>query len=211
MVYRFCLLAVALGITLTGDAVSAAPPTGFADSLVASVASPTALAFTPDGRLLVISQTGQLRVVSPGAAPQLALDLGPGGSDVLCSTSERGLLGVAVDPQFATNHFIYLYYTFKKHPTAADPCPIHVPSSPDNPVNRVSRFVLPGGNLVDPSSETIMIDNIPSPRGNHNAGDLQFGKDGYLYISIGDERSVFSACGASAAAVWAGSGSGCTG
>src|SRR5437867_1910430 len=87
---------------------------------------------------------------------------------------------------FATNHFIYLYYTFKKHPNATDPCPIHLPDSPDNPVNRVSRFALPDGNVVDPASETILIDNIPSPRGNHNAGYLHFGKDGYLYISVGD-------------------------
>jgi glucose/arabinose dehydrogenase/PKD repeat protein len=182
--YHFLL---ALGVALAAGAVSAAPPAGFADTLVAAVDDPTALAFTSDGRLLVTSQTGKLRVIEDGALlPQPALDLGPDDRDVLCSTNERGLLGVAVDPQFATNHFIYLYYTFKKHPTAADPCPIHVPDSPDNPVNRVSRFVLPASNIVSPASETILVDNIPSPRGNHNAGDLRFGKDGYLYISIGD-------------------------
>src|SRR5262245_15018292 len=182
-----CRLLLALGMALAAGVISAAPPAGFTDTLVAAVEDPTALTFTPDGRLLVTSQTGRLHVVEGGALlPQPAFDLGPGGQDVLCSTSERGLLGVAIDPQFASNHFIYLYYTFKQHPTAADPCPIHVPDSPDNPVNRVSRFVLPDSNIVSPASETILVDNIPSPRGNHNAGDLHFGKDGYLYISIGD-------------------------
>ena len=50
----------------------------------------------------------------------------------------------------------------------------------------MSRFVLGDDDLIDPRSETVLIDNIPSPSGNHNAGDLQFGKDGYLYVSVGD-------------------------
>jgi glucose/arabinose dehydrogenase len=187
MVRRLVLLVLVLGVALAVGAVSAAPPAGFADTPVAAASDPTALAFTPDGRLLVTSQTGQLRVIAGSAQPQLVLDLGPDGRDVLCfEQSERGLLGVAVDPEFATNHLIYLYYTFKKHPSAADPCPIHLPDSPDNPVNRVSRFVLPDSNIISATSETILVDNIPSPRGNHNAGDLHFGKDRYLYVSIGD-------------------------
>jgi glucose/arabinose dehydrogenase len=42
------------------------------------------------------------------------------------------------------------------------------------------------GDTVDPDSEDVLIDNIPSPNGNHNAGDLHFGNDGYLYVSVGD-------------------------
>ena len=56
--------------------------------------------------------------------------------------------------------------------------------NPKNPVNRVSRFVMSGG-TIDPSSEKVLIDNIPSPS-RHNSGDLNFGKNGYLYISVGD-------------------------
>lgn len=174
--FRFSSVAVTafLGLTLAAPA-PAAVPSGFVDELVASLGSPTGLAFTPDGRLLITTQPGRLRVYQSGSllsAP--ALDL----SSVACSNSERGLLGVAVDPDFASRRFIYLYYTFRK----GAGCPT---SSPDV-VNRVSRFVLPDSNVVDPATEEVLIDNVPSWAGNHNAGDVQFGRDGYLYVSVGD-------------------------
>jgi len=82
---------------------------GFGDELLTPVSKPTALAFTPDGRMLVTTQPGQLRVYKDGKLLQTpALNLG----SQMCSNSERGLLGVAVDPDFATNHYVYLYYTF---------------------------------------------------------------------------------------------------
>jgi glucose/arabinose dehydrogenase len=153
-----------------------ASPNNFEDSWVTDVPSPTALTFTPDGRLLVTSQTGELRVFQSGAliaAPALNL------ATKICSNSERGLLGVAVDPAFATTGHIYLFYTFKKFGV----CPTNTSSSP---VNRVSRFELRDDNTVDTATELILIDNVPSPNGNHNAGDVQVGSDGYLYISTGD-------------------------
>jgi len=151
-------------------------PPDFSDALVASVASPTALAFTPDGRLLITTQSGSLRVVQNGALlATAALTLGTR----TCTNSERGLLGVAVDPGFANNRFIYLYYTFRKNGV----CTNNVAQSP---VNRVSRFTLGTNNIVDPATELVLVDNMPSPNGNHNAGDLHFGRDGNLYISVGD-------------------------
>jgi glucose/arabinose dehydrogenase len=155
-------------------------PTRREDALVANVGAPTAIAFTPDGRLLITTQGGQLRVFQNGnlvATP--ALDL----SSRVCSNSERGLLGVAVDPNFTSNNFIYLYYTFMKSPPN---CPTGQPTNGLNPVNRVSRFIFGSNNLVIPGSEIVLIDNILSPNGNHNGGDLQFGKDGLLYIGVGD-------------------------
>jgi glucose/arabinose dehydrogenase len=160
--------------------VEAEVPSGFSDTLVTSVGAPTALAFTPDGRLLITTQPGSLRVYQTGALlPVPALSFP---SSSICTNSERGLLGVAVDPSFATNHYIYLYYTFNKFGA----CPTGNPTAANNPVNRVSRFILPDGNVIDPASETVLLDNMPSPNGNHNGGDLQFGRDGYLYASIGD-------------------------
>jgi uncharacterized protein (TIGR03437 family) len=151
---------------------------GFTDTPVANVPGPTAIAFLPDGRMLVTSQNGTLRVFNAGSGstPTVAFTIG---SDRLCSNSERGLLGVAVDPDFESHSFIYLYYTFR--PSGAN-C-----GSRTNPTprNRVSRFRLQG-NTVEAASEQILLDNMPSWNGNHNGGDLHFGADNLLYISVGD-------------------------
>ena len=174
---------VASGAGIVGRVPSAlALPAQFEDRLVTSVPLPTGMAFTPDARLLIATQPGRLRVVQGGGlVNDPALDL----SAAICSDSERGLLGVAVDPSFSANRYVYLYYTFKKFGA----CPRN---SETSPVNRVSRFTLSDANVVDPASETVLVDNIPSPNGNHNAGDLEFGKDGNLYITTGDGGCHYS-------------------
>jgi glucose/arabinose dehydrogenase len=172
------LLAVtgALAALLAPAAGALTLPPGFADQAVVSgIPRPVALAFTPDSRLLVASQDGTLHVVSGGGLALLpALDL----TDAVCSNSERGLLGIAVDPEFTSNGFLYVYYTHKKHGS----CPT---SGGQTPANRVSRFTM-SGDTVARVSEQVLLDNIPSPAGNHNAGDIHFGKDGLLYVSVGD-------------------------
>lgn len=171
------LLALLAALPLAAATV----PTGFTDVALFDLGSPTALAFTPDGRLLVTTQGGQVRVYKDGALLATpALTLG-----AICSNSERGLLGVAVDPDFATNRFVYLYYTH---------------SITGGCMNRVSRFTFGAGDTADPASELVLVDNMPSPAGNHNAGDVHFGPDGYLYISIGDggcDWAGDSGCGGS--------------
>ena len=147
--------------------MSAAVPASFTDTLVATVDNPTSLAFAPNGRILVTTQFGALRVIANDVLlTQPALDL----SAAVCTNAEQGLLGVDVDPAFSTNGFVYLYYTRNSGGTC---------------VNRVSRFVM-SGDVISPASETVLIDGIPSPDGQHNAGDLHFAKDGYLYVSVGD-------------------------
>ncbi len=138
------LVSAALITALIGSATPAAAtvPTGFVDELVATVGAPTALAFTPDGRLLITTQSGTVRVFRAArllATP--ALNLGTTGANVLCSNSERGLLGITVDPQFASNGFVYLYYTFRK----GGACPA---GNATNPVNRVSRFTMTGNTIT---------------------------------------------------------------
>ena len=151
--------------------------TDFDDRMVASVDSPVDLAFTPDTRMLVATQLGQVRVYKGGQLLQSpALDF----SGRICKSFSQGLLGVTVDPNFATNRYVYLFYTYNRFGS----CPLDDPTNPKNPVNRVSRFVM-SGDTIDPSSEVVLIDNIPS-HGSHNAGDLQFGKNGYLYVTTGD-------------------------
>ena len=102
----------------------------FTDTLVSKVPLAIGLAFTPDRRLLVTSQSGALYVIRPGARhARLALDL----RNSTCSERERGMSGVAVDPDFAANRFVYLYFTFRKRGSCAF-------GSLQGPVNRLSRF-----------------------------------------------------------------------
>ena len=181
------LLLVLLSVAAfpAATATAASVPPGFTDTLLANVSAPTAMAFVSANRLFISSQQGQLRVYQNGAllgTPALDLTVG----DRVCTNSERGLLGVAVDPDFASNHFIYIYYTYKKFGV----CPTGDPTNPQVPVNRVSRFTLSDANVA--SGETVLIDNILSPNGNHNGGDLHFGADGLLYISVGDGGSDYA-------------------
>lgn len=159
---------------------------------VDSLPQVTALAFTPNQSMLfAITKDGKLYVYDIDAQADLtrradvALDL----SSRLCEESERGLLGIAVDPSFAVNRYIYLFYTYDRGITGSNRCLRHTDgkaATSQTPVNRVSRFVFPTSGQVSMSSEKVLVDNILSNAGNHNAGDLHFGKDGYLYISTGD-------------------------
>src|SRR5688500_3450431 len=102
-IHGFLLILALSGATAHAGTV----PVGFREVLVASgLASPTAMQFAPDGRLFVAEQTGRLRVIKDGAllpTPFVTLTVNASG--------ERGLLGVAFDPAFATNHYVYVYYT----------------------------------------------------------------------------------------------------
>lgn len=159
-------------------ATAATVPPGFTDEQVLRVGAPTALAFLPDGRMLVATQGGVLKLRGSGGAVSDALVLG----GRVCTNSERGLLGVAVDPAFAANRFIYVYYT---HDNTGG-CPTR---STAGPVNRVARYVLGDDGVA--RGEVVLIDNILSFAGNHNAGDLAFGNDGFLYVTVGDGGCSF--------------------
>ncbi len=184
-----CCVALLAAQVVTAAVPLGTPLTGFEDALVAAVSSPTGFAFTPDGRILVAQQTGRLRVIRnatlSGTTPQViqALDLSQ--TNRVCTNSERGLLGVAVDPDFgiSNNRWIYLYYTYNKFGQTANSCNTNNSTAP---VNRVSRFRLEDSDTVALATEQILLDNIVSNNGNHNGGDLKFGRDGFLYVSIGD-------------------------
>ena len=118
-----------------------------------------------------------------------AIDL----SAKVCSNRERGLTGIVVDPAFVRTRWIYVYYTFNKF----GGCPTETDDTPNKPVNRLSRFELPDSNVINPLSETVLVDNIASPAGIHNSGDLHFAPDGTLFMSVGDGGCPDAAhCGA---------------
>jgi glucose/arabinose dehydrogenase len=135
------------------------------DRVVIGLDEPTDLTWTPDGRMLLTERDGTVWVVQPGASSVDPLPLIQLPS--VSVDNERGLLGVAVDPAFAENGFIYLFYT---HGSLR---------------NRVSRFVVSGG-VAAPASEHVVWENPVASDVWHQGGDLDFGPDGYLYISVGD-------------------------
>jgi glucose/arabinose dehydrogenase len=155
--------------TIAPLAKAATVPTGFTDAVVASgLNNPTAMALAPDGRIFVCQQGGALRVIKNGvllATPFLTVPVD--------ATGERGLLGVAFDPNFVSNQLVYIYYT------ATTPT-IH---------NRLSRFTA-SGDVALAGSETIIME-LPnlSTATNHNGGAIHFGPDGLLYIAVGDNAN----------------------
>ena len=148
--------------------VAATLPAGFTEALVAGgLTNPMSMAFAPDGRLFVCLQGGQVRIIKEGTllpSPFLTLAVDASG--------EGGLLAIAFDPNFAVNHYVYVYYT------ATAPT-IH---------NRVSRFTA-NGDVVVAGSEVIVFELDSLTTGFHMGGGMQFGADGKLYISAGDNES----------------------
>jgi len=137
---------------------------------------PTAMATTPDGQIIFVTElvTGKIRVVTPTATLPWQLQAAPFATLTDIETgSEKGLLGIAVHPDFSHNGFVYVYYTVS------------------GPVNRVVRFtaMTSGGNTVATSDPPELIFDLPAG-GVHNGGIIQFGPDGMLYIFDGDNGVV---------------------
>ena len=127
------------------SAVATGCPPASRTPLVTTVSGPMDLDWTPDGRMLIINKAGQVRVYPNGSLLSTpALDLAPR----LCTVSEQGLVGLAVRPGFATNHFVYLYYVYNKFDNS---CP---ESQVDGPVGRLSRFVLSDSNASRPGERS---------------------------------------------------------
>jgi glucose/arabinose dehydrogenase len=162
----FLLMLTSAG-TSKSAAMMASLSNGFVETQITGLSNATAIALHPDGRIFVCQQTGELRVIKNGVVlptPFMTLTVN--------SDGERGLLGVAFDPSYATNHFIYVYYT------ATTPT-IH---------NRVSRFTANASNLdvVVPGTEVVLLDLETLGATNHNGGAIHFGPDGKLYIAVGE-------------------------
>jgi glucose/arabinose dehydrogenase len=138
---------------------------------------PTAMAAANDGsnRLFVLEQVGRVRLIQNGKLmPQDVLDLT---SEVVKRQGydERGLLGIALHPNFAKNKKFYLYFSAK------------TPTSGQNHKSVIAEYTIENDKLsvANPQSGRVVME-FDQPEGNHNGGDLAFGPDGYLYIASGD-------------------------
>lgn len=180
---RYSLLIFALVLFLFGlalRAASAAPralPAGFTrEMVVTGLDQPTAFAFD-GGTIYVASKNGSIRVVLPDGS----LRAQPYATLSVSNQYERGLLGLALHPDYANQPYVYVYYT-------TGPGALNYSGAP---TNRVSRLLTVNGVGVQ---EQILLDNIPaSGSGIHNGGDIQFGPDGRLYIAVGDSDNMKSA------------------
>jgi glucose/arabinose dehydrogenase len=125
---------------------------------------PWSFVFAPDGRLFVTERPGRVQLIDiPRQTSQLALRL-----DDVFIEGESGLLGLALDPSFASNGLVYLYYTAR--------------ASANRAVNRVVRYRFSGNALAE---GVVLLDNIPA-NVIHDGRRIRFGPDGLLYITAGD-------------------------
>src|SRR5262245_29204232 len=157
--------------------VPASLPIGFSESVIASgLTNPTTMEIAPDGKLFILEQAGTAEVWQNGTriTENFFADtsLNPTTVD---DSGERGLLGIAFDPSYSSNRFVYVYYT--------------VQGSPSH--NRISRFTAnAAGTQVVVGSEQVLLElNNLSSATNHNGGAIHFVTDGKLYVAVGENAN----------------------
>ncbi len=122
----------------------------------------TAMDFAPDGRIFVVQKDGRVRIIKNGSL--LATSFA---TMSVNQTDERGLGGIVLDPNFATNGYVYLYYTVS-----------------NGSANRISR-VTANGDVMLANSQVNLLDIPTTGFTIHNGGAMKF-KGGYLYVAVGD-------------------------
>ncbi|MFE5192006.1 lectin [Streptomyces sp. NPDC056628] len=197
-----CALALALPLgpaaAAPGDAPASAPAAAedFQQVTlakgVAETGEPMTMTVLPDRSVLHTARDGTLRRTDAAGTTSVA-----GRLDVY-SHDEEGLQGVAADPGFASNRFVYLYYAPKLNTPTGDAPSDGTASdfTPFDGVNRLSRFVLKSDNTLDLASEKKILD-VPASRGLccHVGGDIDFDAAGNLYLSTGDDSNPFASDG----------------
>jgi glucose/arabinose dehydrogenase len=167
-------------------------PPGFEErTVVAGLHAPTGLAWTPDGRMFVIEKAGRLKVVPAGGSTAATiLDI----SSEVNSYWDRGLLGIAVDSDYANNGYVYLLYTRERQPMT--------PDGDGQMVSRLERMNVSPSNVISgrttvlgshggpcPTTAMNTADCIPSEGFSHSIGTVRSAPDGTLWVGSGDAAS----------------------
>ena len=169
------VVSLAVALALAGTLHAGTPAPGYTDTAyVTGLSTPTAIAFLPNGNLVITEKGGF------SGAQNAAVKLFDGstttslGTIPVCAGSEMGLLGVAVDPSFATNGFLYFYRT-----ESAGGC-----TGSSGRSNEVVRYTVSGGTIGSP---LVLVTGIRTDGGNHDGGCLRYNAvDGKLYVGVGD-------------------------
>lgn len=175
---------LSLCVLLCGEASAQVVPSGFTtETVVSGTSGAVALAFVPDGRLMWCEQTtGNIKIATLGS-PVASATVGTI-TNINYTGNERGLLGLVVDPGFATNGYIYAYYNSSLSANL-----------------RLTRFQCTGA-LANPASTAVtfnvatayhILTDFPDNAYNHNGASLRFGPDGMLYMSPGDDATSCNA------------------
>ncbi|HKQ65248.1 MAG TPA: LamG-like jellyroll fold domain-containing protein, partial [Methylomirabilota bacterium] len=141
--------------------------------------TPVGLTFAPDGRIFIWQKSGIVRIVKDGALLSTPfLDI----QSQVNQCNDRGLLGFALDPGFATNGFVYLFHTLEESGN---------PSSCGAKTSRLIRVTASSINpdVALPASQITILSGIPSDGDSHSVGSLRFAPDGKLFVSHGDGAS----------------------
>jgi glucose/arabinose dehydrogenase len=187
---------VVSAVSLTGQgpaAVASVLPSGFQDTVALSgLTNPTVMQFSPDGRIFVGQKNGVIKVFSSLSDPNPVIfaDL----SSEVDDYWDRGLLGLALDPNFPTRPYVYVLYTYDApiggtSPTWNDACPTPPGPTTDGCVvsARVSRLTANGNSMT--GSEQVLVNGWCQQFPSHSIGTLIFGRDGALYAGAGDGAS----------------------
>ncbi len=150
-------------------------PTRFVKTVLASeLTEPMEFEMLPDGRIIFIERRGAIKLLDPNTGLITIVTKFP-----VYSEEEDGLLGLALDPQYEENHWIYLYYS-----------PIG-----DETVNNLSRFVFTADTLDRASEHLLLKVGVQREECCHAAGCIEFDGDGNLYLSTGDNTNPFASEG----------------
>ena len=166
---------------------------GFFSEPVATLApfKPVGVTFAPDGRIFIWQRDGVIRIVKNGALlPTPFMDI----SSKVNTYTDHGFLGVALDPNFAANGWVYVFYTYEAGGNPNDPSPktghlSRVTADPTNPDVMLanSEVILLGTLDVPPCSNyPVGADCFPTDSYTHSVGSLRFLPDGTLFASHGD-------------------------